>query len=117
MQISNDDLSNKEENKNEKKINVNLQNRKYNLNKLKNVYQEQINQMIIKIDQLKNTKEENEINLDNNINIVNIKKEIENIQKQNDELNKKTSEIEKENEQLELFFKNYFEKNNKSIKD
>ena len=70
MQISNDDLSNKEENKNEKKINVNLQNRKYNLNKLKNVYQEQINQMIIKIDQLKNTKEENEINLDNNINIV-----------------------------------------------
>ena len=60
MQISNDDLSNKEENKNEKKINVNLQNRKYNLNKLKNVYQEQINQMIIKIDQLKNTKEENE---------------------------------------------------------
>jgi hypothetical protein len=117
MQISNDDLSNKEENKNEKKINVNLQNRKYNLNKLKNVYQEQINQMIIKIDQLKNTKEENEINLDNNINIVNLKKEIENIQKQNDELNKKTSEIEKENEQLELFFKNYFEKNNKSIKD
>ena len=117
MQLSNDDLSNKEENKNEKKINVNLQNRKYNLNKLKNVYQEQINQMIIKIDQLKNTKEENEINLDNNINIVNLKKEIENIQKQNDELNKKTSEIEKENEQLELFFKNYFEKNNKSIKD
>ena len=117
MQISNDDISNKEENKNEKKINVNLQNRKYNLNKLKNVYQEQINQMIIKIDQLKNTKEENEINLDNNINIVNLKKEIENIQKQNDELNKKTSEIEKENEQLELFFKNYFEKNNKSIKD
>jgi len=117
MQISNDDLSNKEENKNEKKINVNLQNRKYNLNKLKNVYQEQINQMIIKIDQLKNTKEENEINLNNNINIVNLKKEIENIQKQNDELNKKTSEIEKENEQLELFFKNYFEKNNKSIKD
>ena len=117
MQISNDDLSNKEENKNEKKINVNLQNRKYNLNKLKNVYQEQINQMIIKIDQLKNTKEENEINLDNNINIVNLKKEIENIQKQNVELNKKTSEIEKENEQLELFFKNYFEKNNKSIKD
>lgn len=117
MQITNDDLSNKEENKNEKKINVNLQNRKYNLNKLKNVYQEQINQMIIKIDQLKNTKEENEINLDNNINIVNLKKEIENIQKQNDELNKKTSEIEKENEQLELFFKNYFEKNNKSIKD
>lgn len=117
MQISNDDLSNKEENKNEKKINVNLQNRKYNLNKLKNVYQEQINQMIIKIDQLKNTKEENEINLDNNINIVNLKKKIENIQKQNDELNKKTSEIEKENEQLELFFKNYFEKNNKSIKD
>ena len=117
MQISNDDLSNKEENKNEKKINVNLQNRKYNLNKLKNVYQEQINQMIIKIDQLKNTKEENEINLDNNINIVNLKKEIENIQKQNDELNKKTSEIEKENERLELFFKNYFEKNNKSIKD
>ena len=117
MQISNDDLSNKEENKNEKKINVNLQNRKYNLNKLKNVYQEQINQMIIKIDQLKNTKEENEINLDNNINIVNLKKEIENIQKQNDELNKKTNEIEKENEQLELFFKNYFEKNNKSIKD
>ena len=52
-----------------------------------------------------------------NINIVNLKKEIENIQKQNDELNKKTSEIEKENEQLELFFKNYFEKNNKSIKD
>ena len=89
MQISNDDLSNKEENKNEKKINVNLQNRKYNLNKLKNVYQEQINQMIIKIDQLKNTKEENEINLNNNINIVNLKKEIENIQKQNDELNKK----------------------------
>ena len=117
MQITNDDLSNKEENKNEKKINVNLQNRKYNLNKLKNVYQEQINQMIIKIDQLKNTKEENEINLDNNINIVNLKKEIENIQKKNDELNKKTSEIEKENEQLELFFKNYFEKNNKSIKD
>ena len=117
MQITNGDLSNKEENKNEKKINVNLQNRKYNLNKLKNVYQEQINQMIIKIDQLKNTKEENEINLDNNINIVNLKKEIENIQKQNDELNKKTSEIEKENEQLELFFKNYFEKNNKSIKD
>ena len=117
MQITNDDLSNKEENKNEKKINVNLQNRKYNLNKLKNVYQEQINQMIIKIDQLKNTKEENEINLNNNINIVNLKKEIENIQKQNDELNKKTSEIEKENEQLELFFKNYFEKNNKSIKD
>ena len=117
MQISNDDLSNKEENKNEKKINVNLQNRKYNLNKLKNVYQEQINQMIIKIDQLKNTKEENEINLDNNINIVNLKKEIENIQKQNDELNKKTNEIEKENEKLELFFKNYFEKNNKSIKD
>lgn len=117
MQISNDDLSNKEENKNEKKINVNLQNRKYNLNKLKNVYQEQINQMIIKIDQLKNTKEENEINLDNNINIVNLKKEIDNVQKQNDELNKKTSEIEKENEQLELFFKNYFEKNNKSIKD
>ena len=117
MQISNDDLSNKEENKNEKKINVNLQNRKYNLNKLKNVYQEQINQMIIKIDKLKNTKEENEINLNNNINIVNLKKEIENIQKQNDELNKKTSEIEKENEQLELFFKNYFEKNNKSIKD
>ena len=73
--------------------------------------------MIIKIDQLKNTKEENEINLDNNINIVNLKKEIENIQKQNVELNKKTSEIEKENEQLELFFKNYFEKNNKSIKD
>ena len=117
MQISNDDLSNKEENKNEKKINVNLQNRKYNLNKLKNVYQEQINQMIIKIDQLKNTKEENEINLDNNINIVNLKKEIENIKKEKDELNKKTSEIEKENEQLELFFKNYFEKNNKSIKD
>ena len=117
MQISNDDLSNKEENKNEKKINVNLQNRKYNLNKLKNVYQEQINQMIIKIDQLKNTKEENEINLDNNINKKKKKKEIENIQKQNDELNKKTSEIEKENEQLELFFKNYFEKNNKSIKD
>ena len=117
MQISNDDLSNKEENKNEKKINVNLQNRKYNLNKLKNVYQEQINQMIIKIDQLKNTKEENEINLDNNINIVNLKKEIDNVQKQNDELNKKTNEIEKENEQLELFFKNYFEKNNKSIKD
>ncbi len=117
MQISNDDLSNKEENKNEKKINVNLQNRKYNLNKLKNVYQEQINQMIIKIDQLKNTKEENEINLDNNINISKMKKEIENIQKQNDELNKKTNEIEKENEQLELFFKNYFEKNNKSIKD
>ena len=117
MQISNDDLSNKEENKNEKKINVNLQNRKYNLNKLKNVYQEQINQMIIKIDQLKNTKEENEINLNNNINIVNLKKEIDNVQKQNDELNKKTNEIEKENEQLELFFKNYFEKNNKSIKD
>lgn len=117
MQISNDDLSNKEENKNEKKINVNLQNRKYNLNKLKNVYQEQINQMIIKIDQLKNTKEENEINLDNNINIVNLKKEIDNVQKQNDGLNKKTNEIEKENEQLELFFKNYFEKNNKSIKD
>ena len=117
MQISNDDLSNKEENKNEKKINVNLQNRKYNLNKLKNVYQEQINQMIIKIDQLKNTKEENEINLDNNINIVNLKKEIDNVQKQNDELNKKTNEIEKENEKLELFFKNYFEKNNKSLKD
>ena len=117
MQISNDDLSNKEENKNEKKINVNLQNRKYNLNKLKSVYQEQINQMKIKIEQLKNAKDENEINLSNNINIENLKKEIENIQKQNDELNKKTSEIEKENEQLELFFKNYFEKNNKSIKD
>ena len=117
MQISNDDLSNKEENKNEKKINVNLQNRKYNLNKLKNVYQEQINQMIIKIDQLKNTKEENEINLNNNINIVNLKKEIENIQKENDELNKKTTEIEKENEQIESFFKNYFENNNKSVKE
>ena len=117
MQISNDDLSNKEENKNEKKINVNLQNRKYNLNKLKNIYQEQINQMEIKLKQLKNTKKENEINLSNNINISKMKKEIENIQKQNDELNKKTNEIEKENEKIELFFKNYFEKNNKSIKD
>ena len=117
MQITNDDLSNKEENKNEKKINVNLQNRKYNLNKLKNIYQEQINQMEIKLQQLKNTKKENEINLSNNINISKMKKEIENIQKQNDELNKKTNEIEKENEKIELFFKNYFEKNNKSIKD
>ena len=117
MQITNDDLSNKEENKNEKKINVNLQNRKYNLNKLKNIYQEQINQMEIKLKQLKNTKKENEINLSNNINISKMKKEIENIQKQNDELNKKTNEIEKENEKIELFFKNYFEKNNKSIKD
>ena len=117
MQITNDDLSNKEENKNEKKINVNLQNRKYNLNKLKNIYQEKINQMEIKLQQLKNTKKENEINLSNNINISKMKKEIENIQKQNDELNKKTNEIEKENEKIELFFKNYFEKNNKSIKD
>ena len=117
MQITNDDLSNKEENKNEKKINVNLQNRKYNLNKLKNIYQEQINQMETKLKHLKNTKKENEINLSNNINISKMKKEIENIQKQNDELNKKTNEIEKENEKIELFFKNYFEKNNKSIKD
>ena len=117
MQLSNDDLSNKEENKNEKKINVNLQNRKYNLNKLKNIYQEQINQMIIKIEQFKNTKNENEINLSNNKNIENLKKEIENIQKENDELNKKTTEIEKENEQIESFFKNYFEKNNKSVKE
>ena len=48
---------------------------------------------------------------------IKIKNLAENIQKENDELNKKTTEIEKENEQIESFFKNYFEKNNKSVKE
>jgi hypothetical protein len=117
MQLSNDDISLKKENENERNINVNLRNRKFNLLKLKDIYQKEINNMKIKVEQLKSSMKGNEINLLNNNNIDKLKKKIEEVQNNNNELTKKTKEIEKENEQLESFFKNYFEKNNKTIED
>ena len=117
MQLSNDDLSFKKENENEKNINVNLLNRKYNLIKLKNVYQEQINQMTIKIEQLKKAINEDKNHIKNFPNIEELKNKINEVQKQNNELSIKTKKIEEENEKIELFFKNYFEKNNSSIKE
>ena len=122
MQLSNNDFSFKKENDNEKNINVNLLNRKFNLIKLKNVYQEQINQMKIKVEQLmisiKEFQKNNNKNKSKNIQIEEIKKKIEDVQKQNTELNLKTKQIEEENEKIEKFFQNHFEKNNnKSIKD
>ena len=115
MQLSNDDLSFKKESENEKKINVNLLNRKYNLIKLKNIYQEQINQMTIKIEELKKIINENKTNNSNDKNLDEIKNKINEVQKQNNDISKKTEEIKEESEKFELFFKNYFEKNNGAL--
>ena len=117
MQLSNDDLSFKKENENEKNINVNLLNRKFNLIKLKNVYQEQINQMTIKVEELKKLMGESESKIKDNKNLDKIKKRINEVERENNELNAKNKEIEEENRKIELFFKNYFENNIKSIQD
>ena len=90
MQLSNNDFSFKKESDNEKNINVNLLNRKFNLIKLKNVYQEQINKMKIKVEQVKNSIKEfrnNNKNSNKNVKIDELKKKIEDVQNQNTELN------------------------------
>ena len=113
MLLTSNDLSCKKEDEKERNINVNLYNRKYNLLKLKNIYQIQINQMKIKIENLQNTMKANKDKNYNNKNINNIKKEINEIEKQNQEINNKNELIEKENKKLEEFFNEFFEKNNK----
>ena len=121
MQLSNNDFSFKKESDNEKNINVNLLNRKFNLIKLKNVYQEQINQMKIKVEQVKNSIKEfqsNNKNSNKNVKKKKKKKKIEDVQNHNTELGLKTKEIEEENEQIEKFFHDHFQKNNnQSIND
>ena len=113
MFSSNYDLSNKKENEKEKNINVNLYNRKYNLLKLKNIYQSHINQMIIKIENIQKMIKDDKIKTYNNQKIINIKNEIKEIKNKNKELEKKNRLIEKENEKLEEFFNDFFDKNNK----
>ena len=113
MFSSNYDLSNKKENEKEKNINVNLYNRKYNLLKLKNIYQSHINQMIIKIENIQKMIKDDKIKTYNNQKIINIKNEIKEIENQNKEEEKKNRLIEKENEKLEEFFNDFFDKNNK----
>ena len=117
MQLSNDDLAIKTVHENEKNINVNLKNRKYNLIKLKQIYQEQINNMKIKVEQLKKSKHDNKFDNINQTNLEQYKKKINEVECQNKEIIIKTKEIENENEKLELFFRNYLEKNKKSGKD
>ena len=112
MLATSNEVSCRKDSEKEKNINVNLYNRKYNLIKLKNIYQVQINQIKIKIENIKNMKKNNDKSY-NNEKINNLKRKINEIENENNELNKKNELIEKENEQLEKFFNEFFEKNNK----
>ena len=113
MLLASYDFSSKMENEKEKNINVNLYNRKYDLLKLKNFYQSEINQMKIKIEEIQKKLRDNKTKNYNNEKINNLKKEIKKVENQNNELIKNNDLIEKENEKLEEFFNDFFENNNK----
>ena len=113
MLLTSYDLSNKNDNEKERNININLYNRKYNLLKLKNVYQNQINQIKIKIENLKTKNKEIKPKNYNNKNIIKLKNKINEITNENNDIIKSIESVENENETLEEFFKDFFEKNDK----
>ena len=114
MLSTSNEVSYRKENEKERNINVNLYNRKYNLLKLKNIYQTQINQMKIKIENMQKKLIENSNNNNyNNKKINDIKIKIKEFEVQNNELKSKNKLIEKENKELEEYFIEFFEKNNK----
>ena len=104
--------TNKKDDEKEKNININLINRKYTLLKIKELYENQINDMKNKISILQNKMDNKEINIPKNEMIEKIKHKIAEIENENKRVEKDNSIIEEENKKIEIFFKNFFENNN-----
>ena len=104
--------TNKKDEEKEKNININLINRKYTLLKIKELYENQINDMKNKISILQNKMDNKEKNIPKNETIEKIKHKIAEIENENKRVEKDNSIIEEENKKIEIFFKNFFENNN-----
>ena len=104
--------TNKKDDEKEKNININLINRKYTLLKIKELYENQINDMKNKISILQNKMDNKEKNIPKNETIEKIKHKIAEIENENKRVEKDNSIIEEENKKIEIFFKNFFENNN-----